>query len=1452
MGEFLAWQADYIYFLYGLAFIVLAAVCRGHRQEESLPLRWLGLFALLHGLGEWLDLTAIGLGDSPQFAAVRVSVLVCSYVFLAEFARLGLREIWPRSPGRWIYGPLLALAGAGALAAGWGGLNTTGRYALGLVGGLAAAVVLLERSRREPAEAKRWLAACGAAMGLYALATGLVVPFKGFLLGAVLNHDSFLQATGVPIQLVRGVLGAAIAYSLWRYSHALALVDRDESPQLKGRYAIWMPLALAGVLFCGWVATHAVGQWEDAQLRGSIQSRASTAAAGVDPQQMESIPCVLAGEKTSEYKEIKERMVAVRSANHDTRFVYLTRLVDSKVKFLVESEPDDSNDHSPCGSVYDDASPGFVDVFRTGAAIAEGPYPDKWGVWISGIAPVFDPRAHQLVGVLGMDIAADQWKQRIALARLAPISIVCLISLMLLGFSVATARLRDSAQSLLDSQRQYRLLVEGSPNAVQLLDGNGCYRAINGPGLAAMGWVESDLLGRGFAEIWPLPSWPLVQRSLDEALQGRHSSFEAEYRRPDGHAVIWNVTLSPVAKAARGGCQIVGISTDVTARRRAEDALRQRDRLLAAVSQGTSSLLAMQDASASIHSALGAVGLAADVDRVYVFENSDEAGTGRHLMSQRHEWASDTASPQIDNPELQLLPYDSLCSEWYDELAAGHAIQGPLRAFPPPVRELLGRQNIVSILLLPIVVDGRFWGFIGFDDCRSERDWNESESGILITLGSAIGGAIARRRAQVELELSRKRAEEAARKAEIASATKSEFLANMSHEIRTPLNGVVGMIELLSNTPLGEEQLRYVRAAHTSADMLLTLINDILDFSKIEAGKLTLEQVALDLQATVEEVAQMVAPTGRSKGVEVISQYAPGAPRGVVGDPGRIRQILTNLAGNAVKFTQQGHVLLQVRCQEAPEGKAMFHLSVQDTGIGIPPEKLAHIFEEFTQADSSITRRFGGTGLGLAITRRLTEMMGGRLWVDSQSGKGSTFHVELPLELAESVPPGPLPADLESLSGLRALVVDDTAVNRQVLEGTLAHWKMTPILASSGQAALELLREARSSGKPVDLVILDVNMPDMDGFRLARQIRAEQLLARGPVMMLSSSGRSGLEWDQCRDLGLKAYLVKPVRQAELLRAILSALGKETQGPLGVAEAGAGPGARGGGLRILLAEDNLVNQEVAIGLLEGLGHRVTIAGDGREAVAFSREGTFDLIFMDVQMPNMGGYEATAEIRKREQGSGAHTPIIAMTANAMKSDEEQCLSSGMDGYVAKPISGARLAEAIQKALPPQAERGRKAAPDTAPSGAPQRPEAGAESPPSSARPTADPVDWDSFLHRCLGKEEIARRVLAAFQQSAPGTLGLLRQALAEAQTQKADRHAHSLKGAAANIGAEPLRLAAAEVERLLKVGAEGAAQDLLPKLDLELDRCLARIGSLLSSRAASTQGPEALATPKESRS
>jgi two-component system, sensor histidine kinase and response regulator len=659
--------------------------------------------------------------------------------------------------------------------------------------------------------------------------------------------------------------------------------------------------------------------------------------------------------------------------------------------------------------------------------------------------------------------------------------------------------------------------------------------------------------------------------------------------------------------------------------------------------------------------------------------------------------------------------------------------------------------------------------------------------------------------------------------AEQATRTQSEFLANMSHEIRTPMNGIIGMADLLLHTELTPRQRDSLVTVQQSAEALLRLLNDILDFSKIEARRLDLEAIEFRLREAVGNTLQSLALAAAEKGLELAYHVHADVPDQLVGDPGRLRQVLINLIGNAIKFTDRGEVVVDVQVEQQSKNDVLLHVRVRDTGPGIPADKHQAIFDAFRQADSSTTRRHGGTGLGLAISSQIVRLMNGRMWVESEVGNGSTFHFTAWFRRGAGVRPV-RPAAVASLAGLRTLIVDDNATNRRILAEMLQTWNMRPAAVSTAEEALVALGEAHASD-PFRLLVLDLMMPDMDGIELAEHIRANPEWDDLRLLLLSSA-RSLLSPQRAARLDVGRTLTKPVKQSDLLNAISEVMGEPD--PPGDDGTGNGTGETlplahpqaaavqppppqaqpSRKLRVLLVEDSLVNQKVAVQLLERHGHDVVLANNGREALDALDDDTFDIVLMDVQMPVLDGLTATRLLRQRERKTGGHVPVIAMTASAMKGDRERCLAAGMDGYLAKPIRADQFYAAIENFSEP----------------APHAPK-------TIAPMNGDAVfELEAALATTGDSMATLRDVAVVFREQAPLLLQQLEVALDADDAAEARRAAHSLKGAAAIFAAAPAVSAAARVEDAARAGDLAGAAETLERLEWEVRRLMEALAAL----------------------
>ena len=940
-----------------------------------------------------------------------------------------------------------------------------------------------------------------------------------------------------------------------------------------------------------------------------------------------------------------------------------------------------------------------------------------------------------------------------------------------------------------------REFIDLSLNFLCIAGTDGYFKYVNPAWETTFGYSREELLSRPYLEFVHPEDRKATTAEAASIASGRSTlSFENRYRCKDGSYkwLLW----SAVVHAERG--LIYAVAADVTERKREEVRLSAQyavTRVLAeAPTLASATPRILQAVCQSLDWSVGAIW------RVDQNENLLRCVETWHIPSaQLKEFDQSTHSQTF--PRGIGLPgrvWSQTQPAWIEDVT--HDANFPRAS-------IAAKEGLHAAFGFPVLLGTEVVGVLEFFS-----DQIQKPDGRLLDMMSAIGSQIGQfmERKEAEdalrvyardLEIARKRAEEATR-------AKSEFLANISHEIRTPMNAMIGMAELALSTRITREQREYLNAIQGSADALLTLVNDLLDFSKIEARKLQLDHVAFNLRDALEDTMRVLAPRAHQKGLELACHVTPDLPPVLVGDPLRLRQIVVNLVGNAIKFTEQGEVVLRVHVETHYNGDIQLRFSVADTGIGIPPDKQAVIFEAFSQADSSTTRRYGGTGLGLAISAQLVELMGGSISVESQPSRGSTFHFTARFEVQQ---PGMenLPSRWRTLTDLPVLIVDDNATNRRILEEVFTNWRMRPVAVEGGVAALATLAKSMRTDQPFAVVLLDGHMPDMDGFAVAERISEDRRYASTKLVMLTSAGQPE-DVARCRKLGISAYLTKPIKQSELFDVIVSAIGQPLK------ERASTPKRRKRSrpalrkLQVLVAEDNQVNQLVATRIFEKLGHQVTVVNNGREALAAVHAGKFDLIAMDVQMPEMDGLDATRAIRAVERAAGTHIPIIAMTAHAMKGDRERCLAAGMDGYTSKPIRIRDLEQAIAQLISPI---------NSASVSVPE------------AEQADGVIDHAALLAGVDGDRRLLRELIHLFLADCPQGLAKIKDAIRCGDAGALGRAAHTLKGSVGNFTRKSAFAAAQRLEIIGRDGNLDNAGEVFRTLESELARLTEELRKLV---------------------
>ena len=1334
-------QMDYIFFVYGLAFILLGVICSATRIRKitALPLTWLGLFGFSHGFHEWLDMLVISRGDSVIFSAFRLLIMGLSFVFLLEFGRTTLRIVTGKTAGRWIYLPLLVAVWFGRTD-GLGGLQVMIRYVLGVSGGLLSALALRYASRlKEEISSSRIYQAV--ILALYTIAAGAIVPKATFFPASLINQESFLAITHVPIQLVRAVLAVLLTAGIW--CHYQQLKNRRIVHKLhaesRSAYGVHLTVILAIVLCFGWLFSGYIGRTVDRENRSKLLDVVKVTAAMISPDRVLNLQGSSRDLDNPDFVRLYSQMMTIQQV--DPRIRELSLLIRRKGMIL------DALDAFPPGrgalerppATYEQSQQEVVSLFAGGGTRVVGPYRDKSGTFITSLASIRNPSDGSVVAVISCDVNAEEWQMLVASSRLLPIGITLLLCLLFIVFFVVRQRMWDSRQQIVESGNALAVAQQIAHLGSWSYD----------PRENSYEWSEEMLRICGYdPDLQSVHGWEFLPRDQEgyfssgiheQVRRGGRRELESCLILPDGSKR--HIVVVAVAENREDGevLRIAGITQDITERYNAwEQVVLARDKA-EQYFQVTPSAIFTVDRERVVTSWNNAM--------IRATGYSAEEAIGRRC---------DFFAEQSCTEECGLFAGDVPKPVIRRECSIRHK-DGTIRQILKNVDELCDQEGRVT------------GGIESFEDVTERK---AAESRLM--------------EANRQLDAARKAAE-------AASTAKSEFLANMSHEIRTPMNAVIGITQLVLKSELDQQQREYLRKVMIAADSLLGIINDLLDFSKIEAGRMELESTPFLLEDVLGQVIDLVAEKAREKRLELLIEPCAEVPGSLIGDPLRLCQVLTNLCSNAIKFSDSGEIVISVTALERGDEQVRLGFAVVDRGIGMSAEQIGRLFQPFSQADTSTTRRYGGTGLGLAICRQLVELMGGEISVESEPDMGSRFFFTALFGLGK-MQPRQIPEPAADLRGMRVLVVDDSPVARDIFRSQLTSLSYDVSLACSGEEAVARVRQAAGS-HPYDLVIVDWIMPEMDGFETVRRIRAIPGLSPLPRIIMATGYGCDEALQQVQSDSLDGYLTKPSNLSLLFEEIMCAFGREKSERLQrFQEKGRGVHGleqlRGG--TVLLVEDNEYNQLVAVELLKAVGMRVTVAENGRKALDLLHVSRFDVVLMDIQMPVMDGCETTRCIRSDPAYQAL--PIIAMTAHAMISDRDKCVAAGMNDYVSKPVDPDSLYAVLVRWVVVH-EPGNVA-------GEPVPCLATGDDLPAGLPRFLPGISVEAGLRMCNNNGRLYRDLLVRFMNERQGAGAEIRAALERGDLSGAGRFAHTMTSVAGTLGAGELSGVTALLEKAIK--------------------------------------------------
>ncbi|MBF0543880.1 MAG: response regulator [Candidatus Riflebacteria bacterium] len=1462
-------QLDYIFFVYGFSFFILASIClRLVKRDEGYKYPWIyiGMFGLIHGVNEWLDMIAISSSDPLWFNVSRTAIMALSFIALFEFGRRGLKSLGFKVPDKWILLFPILIGIAGYLA-GPSGLNATFRYSLGFSGAFLSAFFIFKvRANFEPTGQKGLIVASFALL-VYSFAAGVVVPKTTFWPGSLINHDSFLELAGFPIQIVRGICAIVSAIGFWQFWRCYGSFEKRDPI-----FNRWI-FIIASVLMVsfGWLATEWRGQILFNDSLQSILGQAAALAKGVNPDQIKALSFTLKDKELPIFMRIRNQMIDYGKFVN-LKSVYSMTLRNGKLLFGPENIPENDPMASPPGTEYLQPDPAFYNAFQTKQPAVIGPYTDEYGTFYSALAPVIDSGTGEVILLVCIDILVGKMKSDIADSRLKVILLTAIfIAIFLAGmgyiqwrevfpkngqiwfiqhfetvftfamgiiFSLILIKLTTIVETI-DNNEKLRKLYETDAQLVvrnlqeirnDLNELTKFCEIEKNIRLDIFATLASSLSQATASQTW---GWiPIIAKS-------QKADFEEEMRKTafEDFQIYENFSNSiktPVSDR-EFYCPIVYMvpesgfretrGYDLSSTKLNKELLKEaiRSKLPMVISEppslfhSTRQIVILQPViSKGIEQVIGFTFLVFDFQSLL----KKTLNVSEYLLpSEKIEIFDLSAKEGVEL--VAAYPHGNFASKYVNSLSEvfpffmfGHTFAIVSNPGPGFSGHRLWMSIITGIcgFLLTIVISGFVYVLrnrqisLEIQVCERTKDLHKREEDLASTLQTL-------RTAYSELEVTNQnlgemteRANLMATEAKAANVAKSEFLANMSHEIRTPMNGILGMIGILLDMPLALEQRRYAEIVRSSGEILLALINDILDFSKIEARKLELEMLDFDLRNTLEDAAELLSIKAREKGLELTCIVEPEVSSLIRGDPGRLRQIILNLTGNAIKFTQQGEVVIRVSLLEEDQKQMKASFSIIDTGIGIPESRIKTLFTPFTQVDVSTTRKYGGTGLGLAISKQLVELMKGESGVESKENHGSRFWFTAVFEKQDESRIEKYEM-MEDVSGARILIVDDNGTNRFLLKLLLKNWGCRFDEAPDGITALELLDTAVEKADPFQIGILDMQMPNMDGIELGKRIKGNAKIAQIALIMMTSTGNRG-DTVTLEKIGFSGYFSKPVRQAELRDCIRIVMGRSKHA-IKIAETHiitkhtiAESIKRR--VKILIAEDNVVNQQVAIAILKKFGYRADAVANGQEAISALENIPYDIVFMDCQMPEMDGFDATVSIRsKNSKVRNPKVPIIALTANAMRGDKEKCLQAGMDDYLSKPIRPEEVSSCLEKWLSHLKEESQN------------------EITPVKLGPELQIFNRDALLERIVGDENLLHEMVDDYCKELSESVSLLKKALEKGDPGEVERQAHSLKGCSATVGAEIVQIIAFGMEQLAMLEKLEEIPPLFSKLEKQIE-------------------------------